>query len=97
MWLFSCFRLYIDVYLHYQTKNKDNMKELALTFKQERKRMKISQEELAEKAGVMQCTISRYENGKQDITLDTTIKLAKIIKSKDLFDKINAIITKSLS
>ncbi len=73
------------------------MKELALSFKQERIRMKISQEELAAKAGVMQCTISRYENGKQDITLDTTIKLAKVIKSKALFDKINDINSSSLS
>jgi len=60
------------------------MKELREFFKAARWDAGLSQVELAEKANVKQCTISRYETGKQDISLPTAMKLAKAIGDKNL-------------
>lgn len=60
------------------------MKELRLIFRKYREQKGLNQRDLAVKAKVQQCTISRYENGLQDIELPTLIKLAKAIGSKEL-------------
>ena len=52
------------------------MKDLDL--KTERKKRKISQQEIAEKLGVDQKTYSNYENGKTEPTIKTIIKLTEI-------------------
>lgn len=72
------------------------MKELAIEFKKARIKSSLSQRLLAEKTGVMQCTISRYESGLQDITMETAIKMAKALKDGELTTKITEIITKKM-
>lgn len=44
----------------------------------------LTQKQLAKKANVMQCTISRYEAGAQAITLETAMKLARALNDKDV-------------
>ena len=64
------------------------MKELAIKFKQTRERHGLSQRDLAKRANIMQCTISRYENGQQNITFETALKLAKALNDNDLINAI---------
>ena len=73
------------------------MKELVTKIKEARVKAVLTQKDLAEKSGVMQCTISRFESGKQAITLDTMIKLARAIGSKELTDDLLFIINEQLS
>jgi len=73
------------------------MKELAENFKAARIKAGLQQEQLAEKSGVLQCTISRYENGKQDITIATAKKLANALKSKSLIKLIQKHLIESLN
>ena len=48
---------------------------LAQTLKEERKRAGLTQEELAEKIGTKKTYISRIENGKADIQLNTLFRI----------------------
>lgn len=73
------------------------MKELVTKIKEARVKAVLTQKDLAEKSGVMQCTISRFESGKQSITLDTMIKLARSIGSKELTDDLLFIINEQLT
>lgn len=72
------------------------MKSLAQEFKDARVQSGLSQRDLAMATGVMQCTISRYESGKQDITLETAIRLAKKIGNNGLLKKIGKHIQEQL-
>lgn len=73
------------------------MKELSTKIREARVKAVLTQKDLAEQSGVMQCTISRFESGKQSITLDTMIKLARAIGSKELTDDLLFIINESLT
>lgn len=53
---------------------------MALRLKQLRKRRKMSQEQLAEKAGVSRSYLARVETARQDPTLSTIEKLAKALR-----------------
>lgn len=64
------------------------MKEYASQFREIRKRHGVSQRNLCKKTGIMPCTICRFENGKQDITMKTAIKIAKALKDDDLINLI---------
>lgn len=48
---------------------------LAQTLKEERKRAGLTQQELAEKIGTKKTYISRLENGKADIQLNTLFRI----------------------
>lgn len=48
---------------------------LAQTLKEERKRVGLTQEQLAEKIGTKKTYISRLENGKADIQLNTLFRI----------------------
>lgn len=72
------------------------MKELVTKIKEARVKAVLTQKDLAEKSGVMQCTISRYEAGVQTITLETAIKLAKAIKDEKLLKLITNFIVEQL-
>lgn len=71
------------------------MRELAQLFKEAREAKGITQKELSIASDVMQCTISRFESGKQDITMDTAKKLASAINDKSLMTKIKKAILES--
>lgn len=47
-------------------------------FKQERERIGLTQNELAERLGVSQQTISKYENGSREPDLENLIRMSKI-------------------
>lgn len=57
------------------------------TIKHLRKKLKLSQEELALRCGVSRQTINAIENNKYDPTLELAFKLADVLHSKvdDLF------------
>ena len=65
-----------------------NLKTLGLKIKEIRKKQKISQEKLAEKANVHLKTIIRLENAKCSPSIDTVIKIANVLEIKitDLFE-----------
>ena len=65
------------------------MKELRFEFKKYREKSGINQRDLAVKAKVQQCQISRYENGRQDITMATLVRLARAIGSNELMKLIS--------
>ena len=64
------------------------MKDLANDFRSSRTRLGWSQRTLAEKASIVHCTVCRFENGKQDITIETALKIAKALGDKSLIQKI---------
>jgi transcriptional regulator with XRE-family HTH domain len=69
------------------------MKELAKYFLEYRVKSGLSQKELAMKAGIMQCQVSNYENGKQTVTFETLVKMAKAIGDRRLMKLIqNALV-----
>lgn len=55
-------------------------KDFGLKVKKEREARRLSQEELAVKAGVDRTYISQIENGKQSVWLDNIWKLANALK-----------------
>lgn len=73
------------------------MKDISRKVKEARVKAVLTQKDLSERAGVMQCTISRFESNKQSVTLDTLIKLARAIGSKELIDDLLFIINEQLS
>lgn len=72
------------------------MRELAIKFKEARNRQGISQRDLSKLANVMQCTISRYEQGVQGITFETALKLAKNLNDAELINEIQKTISSKL-
>ena len=48
--------------------------------KSARERTGLTQKELAEKLGISQSTMQRYETGKEKITVDALVKLSEITK-----------------
>ena len=44
-----------------------------------RKKLDLSQEEIAKKMGIDRTTISRWENDKMDVTVDNAILTAKVL------------------
>jgi len=64
------------------------MKKLSAHFRAARIRASFNQKKLSDISGVMQCSISRFELGKQNITLETMVKLAKSLKSDELNNEI---------
>ena len=73
------------------------MKELKEYFIEARNKAGMNQKELAEKSGVQKCTISRYENGKQDISIQTMLKICKVLNNKKLFKTIAKHINETFS
>lgn len=73
------------------------MKELSALFKQVRKKKGLSQKELSENSNVVQCTISRFERGMQNITLETAIRIAKALKDRSLMAQVKSFITNKLN
>lgn len=60
------------------------MRQLAGEFKAAREKLAWRQKDLAEKSGVQQCTISRFESGKQTITIETARMLVKALGNSKL-------------
>ena len=60
------------------------MRELSKHFLAARIKSGLYQKQLAEITGIQQCTISRFEQGRQDITLDTAKKLSLALKNESL-------------
>ncbi len=60
-----------------------------IAIKEIRKRLNMSQTDLAEKLGTSIPTVNRYENGKRSPDLETAAKIAKALGCKidDLIDK----------
>lgn len=60
-----------------------------IAIKEIRKRLNMSQAELAEKLGTSIPTVNRYENGKRSPNLETAEKIAKTLGCKvdDLIDR----------
>lgn len=50
-----------------------------MTIRQRRKELNLTQKQLSYKTGIVQCTISKYENGKLQIKKDAMIKLAEAL------------------
>ena len=65
-------------------------KDFGLVIKDLRKKQKLSQEELAEKAGVHRTYIGMIERGEKNVTLENINKLAKAfnLRMKDLFESL---------
>lgn len=55
---------------------------MAMKLKQLRKRRGLTQEKLAEKAGISRVYLARLETARQDPTLSTLEKLARALKVK---------------
>ncbi|ADB41295.1 helix-turn-helix domain-containing protein [Spirosoma linguale] len=47
-----------------------------------RKAKGLTQKELAEKLGVSESTVNQYESGKQNLTIDTLVKIANALGMK---------------
>jgi transcriptional regulator with XRE-family HTH domain len=73
------------------------MKQFSKDFKEARIKAGISQRLLAQKSGIVQCTISRYENGKQSITFNTAMKIVKILKDNALLESIINAVKKEIA
>lgn len=60
-----------------------------IAIKEIRKRLNMSQADLAEKLGTSVPTVSRYENGERSPDLETAVRIAKALGCKvdDLIDK----------
>ena len=68
-------------------KNRELLQKIAINVRNERFRQKLSQEELAEKAGLSLNFISNIENAKQDVRICNVNSIA-IALNKDLKDLI---------
>lgn len=55
-----------------------------MNIKARREEMKMSQKELAEKAGISQSFMCDIEQGRCKPSIDTAVKLAKALKVKDI-------------
>ena len=55
-----------------------------LNIKEKRERLGISQKELAEKAEISQSFLCDIEQGRSKPSIDVAIKLAKVLKVKDI-------------
>lgn len=73
------------------------MKNIAKDFRAARIKAGLKQSDLSEVSGVQQCTISRYESGKQDITFVSAAKLAKALKNQELLALIMSEIERKLT
>lgn len=56
------------------------MGDLATNLKAARKRLKLTQEQVAERSGVHATEVSRIEGGKRDPQVSTVIKLAEAVE-----------------
>lgn len=56
------------------------MGDLATNLKAARKRLKLTQEQVAERSGVHATEVSRIEGGKRDPQVSTVIKLAEALE-----------------
>jgi transcriptional regulator with XRE-family HTH domain len=54
--------------------------DLATNLKAARKRLKLTQEQVAERSGVHATEVSRIERGKRDPQVSTVIKLAEAVE-----------------
>jgi transcriptional regulator with XRE-family HTH domain len=54
--------------------------DLATNLKAARKKLRLTQEQVAERSGVHATEVSRIEGGKRDPQVSTVIKLAKALK-----------------
>jgi transcriptional regulator with XRE-family HTH domain len=54
--------------------------DLATNLKAARKRLKLTQEQVAERSGVHATEVSRIEGGKRDPQVSTVIKLAEAVE-----------------
>lgn len=71
-----------------QNKPAASMEEILKNMKNFRKRLKMTQAEMAKLLGVSQATISYWESGKKDMGLDDAIRVTKIL-GIEIFDKQN--------
>lgn len=73
----------------YEKTGSEIIREIGLHFSNYRKRMKLTQKEVAEKSGLSVFTISSFENGSSTgITLASFLKLLRAIDSLDEIEKI---------
>lgn len=78
--------MYSDIY---EKTGSEIIREIGLHFSNYRKRMKLTQKEVAEKSGLSVFTISSFENGSSTgITLASFLKLLRAIDSLDEIEKI---------
>lgn len=56
------------------------MGDLATNLKAARKRLKLTQEQVAERSGVHATEVSRIEGGKRDPQVSTVVKLAEALE-----------------
>ena len=55
-----------------------------MNIKEKREQLGISQKELAEKVGISQSFLCDIEQGRCKPSIDTAVKLAKVLKIKDI-------------
>ena len=71
-----------------QNKPAASMEEILKNMKNFRKRLKMTQAEMAKLLGVSQATISYWESEKKDMGLDDAIRVTQIL-GIEIFDKQN--------
>ena len=57
---------------------------MSLNIKEKREQLGISQKELAKKVGISQSFLCDIEQGRCKPSIDTAVKLAKVLKIKDI-------------
>ena len=73
----------------YEMAGSDIIRQLGKKYSQYRKRMKVTQKEVAEKSGLSVFTISSFENGSSvGITLSSFIKLLRAIDCLEEIEKL---------
>ena len=55
-----------------------------MNIREKREELGLSQKELAEKSGITQCFLCDIEQGRSKPSIDVAIKLAKVLKVKDI-------------
>ncbi|GAB3883379.1 helix-turn-helix domain-containing protein [Spirosoma agri] len=60
----------------------DSKEKIGLLIRAARKQKGLTQKELGEKLGLAESTVTNYEAGKQNLTLDTLDKIAEALQVK---------------
>lgn len=68
----------------HKEKSSSYFKSIGTKIRESRIKLNMSQKELARSSGIRQPDISKIEEGKQNITLETLIKICKIIGLKEI-------------